>query len=224
MRTRDRRVGVFALTFLLLAVQACETAQPPVSAQARDRFETIDPGLAVELIVNKEKFKQDEAIIVDVFVKNLTGEDLLRNEFSPFSSSVGLPTFIITLLEQGREFKIPPGLYVEKSDWRGWYQPAAGAAGRLVLPPGKRIHLLHGDLRRLMQDAREHSQGVLIEEKRRRLERPGESSTMKHSKEISRCTRDVLRGGSYEMAVWAYSRSNSVRFEVERSTRVVSTG
>ena len=122
---------------------------PIVYAQAEPTSEPI----RTELKFSKSRYNAGEPILVDVYVENLTKRDLTRRQFSPESSIIPLPAFVFVRAAKGnakgKEFGIPPGLYGD--DWQAWYQPARGRSaysiGDFSLPAGKKVHLLHGDLR-----------------------------------------------------------------------------
>jgi len=171
--------------------------------------------IRTELQVKGSRFKAHAPIIVDVWVENQTQQDLVRNQFSPSSSSVRLPGFVFVRVPDGKPFSIPPGLYGD--DWDRWYQPVSGkgafAVGRFNLPSGKRIHLLHGDLRLTLVRAREHCRRALDE--KLLLEQPDNASTKKHYQEVVRFTEDFLSGGTFDVSVRAYSQSERIRLTVE---------
>lgn len=215
MRNYCSRVTFLVLAILLVA----QTQAQPCAHQGR-----AHPGISAELHLSKVKFKNGEPIIVDVYLENSSREDIRQNQFSPLSSAIGLPDFLITPLQQGDGIGIPPGLFVTPDwtpVWDDWYQPAAGRdayrVGDFVLPAGKRIHLLHGDLRLMIEQAREHCQRALMEDGSL-MEKPDQASTKKRYGNIVRFAGQFLSGGLYELTVCAYVRSNTLRFEIERST------
>ena len=209
----SRRLAFLAFGIVLLVGEG--------KAQPCARHGRAHSGIRAELNLGKEKFKNDEPIIVDVYVDNSSVEDIRQNQFSPFSSSVGLPDFLITSLEHGERLTIPPGLFVDPPDWDDWYQPARGGEasmiGDFVLPAGKRIHLLQGDLRLMIEHARKYCQRVLAEEKSL-MEKPDQATTKKEYEKIVRFAEQFLGGGSYQLTVCAYARSNTVSFDIERSS------
>ncbi len=89
--------------------------------------------------------------------------------------------------------------------------------GDFVLPAGKRIHLLQGDLRLMIEHARKYCQRVLAEEKSL-MEKPDQATTKKEYEKIVRFAEQFLGGGSYQLTVCAYARSNTVSFDIERSS------
>lgn len=169
-------------------------------------------GVTTELTLVKTNFTNTEPIFVDVYVENSTTQDVHRPQFSPLSSSVGLPSFVFVRISDGKESALPPGLYGD--DWDSWYRPASGResfqVGDFVLPPNKKIHLLHGDLRETVVRARQHCQRALLEE-RGLMDKPDNASTKKSYEEIVRFADEFLRGGSFDVHVRAYSTSRSVR-------------
>ncbi len=176
----------------------------------------ITQGITTELTLAKTYFTNTEPIIVDVYVENSTTQDVHRAQFSPFSSSVGLPSFVFVRVSDGKEFPLNPGLLGD--DWDAWYQPASGReafqVGDFALPASKKIHLLHGDLRETVVRARQHCQRALDEE-HLLMDRPDNVSTKKSYEEIVKFADDFLRGGSYDIRVRAYSASSVVRIHVE---------
>jgi hypothetical protein len=173
--------------------------------------------IKTELKVKNTRFKANAPIIVDVWTENQTKGDIERNQFSPISSLVGLPDFVIERVPDGKEFAIPPGLYGD--DWDQWYEPASGKAtfsiGKFILPSGERIHLLHGDLRLTILRARRHCQDEL--DKKTLLERPENAGTKKSYQEIVRFADDFLIGGTFDIYVRAYSKSEPIRITVEKN-------
>jgi hypothetical protein len=169
-----------------------------------------------ELLSENTQYQVDAPIVVDVWVENQTDQDIEQRQFSPLSSSVGLPDFVIRRVPDGREFSIPPGLYGD--DWNQWYQPASGKAatsvGNFRLPSHKRIHLLHGDLRLTVAHARRHCQSAIDE--KFLPERPENASTKKSYQNIVRDADDFLSGGTFDVYVRAYSKSNTIRIVVNR--------
>ena len=83
-----------------------------------------------------------------------------------------------------------------------------------MLPASKKIHLLHGDLRETVVQARKHCQRALHED-RVLMDRPDNASTKKSYEEIVKFADNFLRGGSYDICVRAYSVSALVRIEIE---------
>ncbi len=169
--------------------------------------------VSTELALEKERFRANEAIMIDVWVLNKTGRDITRDQFSLISSSIGLPTFVIIRVPDGQEFLLPPGLYGD--DWDEWYQPASGRAafhvGRIILPPEKPILLLRGDLRLTVSRAREYCQSALDED----VLFEGPSNTKTSYQEIVRSADDFLKGGTFDIHVRAYSDSPTLRIQVE---------
>jgi hypothetical protein len=86
--------------------------------------------------------------------------------------------------------------------------------GDLELPPSKKIHLLHGDLRETVARARRHCQKALDED-RTLLDRPENASTKIRYQEIVIFADEFLLGGSYDLQVRAYSKSKIVRIAIE---------
>jgi len=192
--------------FLMVSLSVgCALAQQPVKI------------IATELKMAATRFKPNTPVIVDVWVENRTKQDIERGQFSPLSSSVGLPSFVITRVPDGKEFSIPPGLY--RDDWNQWYQPVSGkeafSVGTFRLPAGKPIHLLHGDLRRTIVHAREHCQHELDE--KFLLERPDNATTKKTYENIVHLADDFLAGGTFDIYVHAYSQSNTIRIMVGKN-------
>ncbi|NQT15032.1 MAG: hypothetical protein HQ582_19910 [Planctomycetes bacterium] len=171
--------------------------------------------IRTELQVKGTRFKADAPILVDVWVENQTKQDLVRNQFSPISSSVGLPDFVLVRVPDGKPFSIPPGLFGD--DWDRWYQPVSGkgafAVGKFTLPPGKPVHLLHGDLRRTLVRARDHCRRELDE--KLLLEQPDNAGTKKHYQKVVRFAEGFLSGGTFDVWVRAYSKSGKARITVE---------
>jgi hypothetical protein len=189
----------------------------PVCAQSA--FPKTDPRIKTQLTVTNPRGKPGQPIVIDVHVENLDQADIRKNQFSPISSSVGLPTFRIVTVSGGEEVAIPPGLFVENpGDWDRWYQPASGPGasqvGAFVLPARTRVHLLHGDLRLMIEQAgaycqRELATGTL-------LEQPEARATKQYYQDLVRFARRFSAGGAYDLTVWAYAQSNTVRIQIER--------
>ncbi len=204
-----------ACSLILLGAQL--TASPPV------RQKPTDPRITTELVVAKDKdrIEAGQPIIVDVYVTNSTSEDIRENQFSPLSSSVGLPDFTIVSVASGQRVSISPG-FAEARDWDSWYQPSrragAGETGAFILPAGQRIHLLHGDLRLTIEHAWKHCQRILAE-RSGPIERPDMAGTRKYYEDIVRFSQLFRRGGVYELTVWAYARSNTITLGIEPSAR-----
>jgi hypothetical protein len=202
------RTGWIAGVLLLLVA----TAVLPLAAVAQALAEPIK----TELKLKNTRFTADAPIIVVVWVENQSEQDIERNQFSPISSSVGLPSFLIVRVPDGKEFSIPPGLYGD--DWDQWYQPVSGkrafSVGGFNLPSRKRIHLLHGDLRLTVVRAREHCQRAL--DAKFLLERPDNASTKKSYQEIVRSADDFLSGGTFDICARAYSKSQTIRITVDK--------
>lgn len=209
---------VQAAILLAIALRCVEGA---VLAQQQEPIKT-------ELQLSVSHYRVGDPIVVDVWLENQTGKDIDRPQYSPFSSSVGLPKFIIRRVPSGWEYSIPPGLYGAGESWGSWYQPdsektasIAGnrtlketvAVGRFVLPAGTRVHLLRGDLRRTILHAREHCQRALEDD--RSFNQPDTASTKKHYQDIVRFADDFLKGGIFEISVHAYSRSQVVRITID---------
>jgi ketosteroid isomerase-like protein len=173
--------------------------------------------IKTELEIKNTRFKANEPIIVDVWVKNHTGQDIGRPQFSPISSLIRGPEFVIARVPDGEEFIIPPGLYGD--DWDQWYMPASGkeafSIGKFILPAGETIHLLHGDLRLMILRARKHCQDALDE--KTLLENPENAGTKKSYQEIVWFADDFLSGGTFDIHVRAYSTSKPCRITVENS-------
>lgn len=191
---------------------------PNTVAQAQTPLRASDPRIKTEVVTATQPRKAGEPIVIDVYIQNLERADIRENQFSPLSSSVGLPTFSIVKVPQGDEIALAPGLFVDTFDaWDDWYQPASGLeadrVGAFVVPAGARIHLLHGDLRRMVQAAGEYCQQELA--RGTLLEKPEEAATKKHYQNVVQFARLFAAGGEFDVTVWAYSRSNTVRIRVE---------
>ena len=171
--------------------------------------------IKTELQITKTRFGANEPIIVDVYVKNTSGRAVDRPKFSPVSSDIGLPDFMFVRVPDGKEFYFPAGLFGD--DWDSWYQPASGkevfSPGPFAMPAGKRIHLLHGDLRLTVLRARKHCQDTL--DQRFLLERAENATTNKEYQNIVRFADEFLNGGTYDICVRAYSKSNVVRIRID---------
>jgi len=207
-----------SMVILMLALSiltGCSKSSPPASVDIAEANRQPKP-IKTELNLKSTRFKADAPIIVDVWVKNQTKKDIERNQFSPFSSSVGLPDFVIVRVPDGKEFSIHPGLYGD--DWDKWYQAASGkeslSAGGFSLPAGKLIHLLNGDLHLTVIRAREYCQRALDE--KFLLERPDNASTKKSYQEIIRFADDFLSGGTFDIRVRAYSESETIRITIDK--------
>ncbi|MCP3995114.1 MAG: hypothetical protein GY722_08625 [bacterium] len=171
--------------------------------------------VSTELALKKTRFRASEAIMMDVWVQNKTEADIKRTQFSPFSSAIGLPSFVIVRVPDGEEFSIPPGLFGD--DWEEWYQLASGreafSVDSISLPPKEPILLLRGDLRLTVSRAREYCQHALDRDSLLKL--PGNANTMKRYREIVRSAEDFLKGGTFDIHVHAYSDSPTIRIHVE---------
>ena len=176
--------------------------------------------IKTELKLNDSRFKADAPIIVDVWVENQSKQDVELWHFHPFRCDMQLPTFKIVRVPNGKVFSIPPGLYGDA--WNQWYQPASGnkafPVGNLSLPSGKRILLLHGDLRLMVVRAREHCLREL--NKKSLLERPENESTKKSYQEIVRQANDFLSGGKFDISIRAYSESETVQITVDKEKNI----
>jgi len=170
--------------------------------------------IKTDLTFYKTKFDKLEPIIVDVFTENRTLHDITRRQFSPISSSVGLPDFVFADAQTGKKCSIPPGLFGD--NWKRWYKPVSGRdayqVGEFILPAGKRIHLLHGDIRAMVRNAREYCRHALDEKSL--LENPSNAATKTEYLEIVRFADQFLGGGSYDISVKAYSQSETVRIQI----------
>jgi len=168
--------------------------------EAMAHFSLPASKLTVSLEVTGNHFKNGQPIIVDVYLTNETEQDITVYQFSPISSITSEPYFVF-INSSGSQFSIPPGLYGD--DWDKWYQPADGrkafSIGPFVIPAGKKIHLLHGDLRDMMLRAREHCSGALRE--RFLLERKENASTKKSYQDIVKFANKFLRGGTYQVYI-----------------------
>ena len=207
--------SVAVLMLALSILTGCSKHSPSVAINVSE----ADPqpkSIRTELKLKNTRFKADSPIIVDVWVENQTNQDIERNQFSPLSSSVGLPVFVIRRVPDGRDFCIPPGLYGD--DWDKWYQPVSGkesfSVGAFSLPAGKRMHLLNGDLRLTVARARDYCKRALDEKSL--LERPDNATTKKSYQEIVRGADDFLAGGTFDISVRAYSKSEAIRVTVDK--------
>src|SRR5262245_36883721 len=131
-------VSVVLAAFLLGAQALAQSDLPPT-----------DPKIATRLTIRTPAGGADGPILLDVDIENLERTDIRKNQFSPLSSSVGLPLVRIVSVPSGEVIRIPPGLFAERPDvWDEWYLPASGESayrvGDFVVPAGARIHLLHG--------------------------------------------------------------------------------
>jgi hypothetical protein len=203
-----KRPAALTLIAAIWVPTVCTEAEPPANP------------IRTELRIAKSRFKTGEPILVDVYVENVTKRDLTRPQFSPESSIIPLPAFVFVRVvkgdAKGKEFGIPPGLLGD--DWKAWYQPARGQAaysvGDFSLPAGKKVHLLHGDLRLTVARAREHCQREL--DQRVLMEGPENASTKKSYQEIVRFADEFLAGGTYDLYVRAYSKSAAVRVRIDK--------
>jgi hypothetical protein len=207
-----RQVAAIVFSSFLVGVQPRAQADLPAT----------DPRIRTEVVTAAKTRKAGEPIVIDVYIQNREREDIQKRQFSPISSQVGLPTFRIVKVPEGDEILLPAGLFVKApDDWDNWYQPASGRdayqVGSFVLPAGARIHLLHGDLRRMVHAAGEYCQGQLAEGTL--LEEREAAATKKEYENIVRFARQFAAGGVFDLTVWAYARSNTVRIRVESSTK-----
>lgn len=174
--------------------------------------------ILTRLSLAKTHFRSDEPILVDVFVENQTKGSLERRQFSPLNSIIRGPELVLARVPGGKEFAIPTGLYGD--DWGKWYQPASGkgafAIGKFVLPPGKNIPLLHGDLRLTLLRARDHCKRALGE--KTLLERPDNANTKRSYEEIVRFVDEFLKGGAFDLYVRAYSQTQTVRITIDHGS------
>jgi hypothetical protein len=172
-------------------------------------------GIKTELKLNDSRFRAGAPINVDVWIENQTERDMELRHFNPFRSDMRLPTFMIVRVPDGEVFSIPPGLYGD--EWVQWYQPDSEyelyVFGNFTLPSGKRIRLLHGDMRLMVVRARDYCQGEL--DKKSLLERRENESTKKHYQEIVRQADDFLSGGTFDISIQAYSKSETIRITVD---------
>ena len=175
----------------------------------------VAPGqIVTSIVLSDTTFRIDEPIIVDVYIENVTDRDLRVYQFSPISSSVGLPRFNIVDMATDSSLSIPPGLYGAISQWEHWYQPADGRGafkiGAFVLPSKERIHLLHGDIREMLRRARQHCSST--------LERSvmTEANTKKSYRKIVAFADRFLEGGDFRISVDAYTLSPEVTIHCEK--------
>ena len=77
-----------------------------------------------------------------------------------------------------------------------------------------RVHLLHGDLRLMIEQAGVYCQGDLA--KSTLLEQPEARATKQYYQDLVRFARRFSVGGAYDLTVWAYAQSNTVRIQIER--------
>jgi hypothetical protein len=176
-------------------------------SQSADR---ITPSIHLD----KSAYGSSEPIFVDVYVKNEVNEDVERAEFSPYSSSVGLPVFHIRKAIGGAEIDLPPGLFsVEEDAWESWYVPSTDEQTRrprsFRIPSNAKVHLLHGDLRQVIVHAGEFCREKL----RSPLVKEG-SAREEEYESVVEFVREFQAGGDFEVSVTAYSRSQAVRFSV----------
>ena len=187
---------------------------------AQSAFPKSDPGIKTQLTVTNQTSKRGQPIVVDVHVENLDQVEISKNQFSPSSSSVGLPTFRIVTVSGGEEVMMSPGQFVvdPDEDWDSWYQPASGRGayqvGAFILPAKTRVHLLHGDLRLMIEQAGTHCQRELA--RGTLLEQPEARATKEYYQDLVRFARRFSSGGAYDLTVWAYAPSNTVRIQIER--------
>ena len=66
--------------------------------------------MTTSLVLTKSDFNGIEPINVDVYLENPSRRTLIHRQFSPISSSVGLPYFEFVDLVSGEEFSLCPGL------------------------------------------------------------------------------------------------------------------
>lgn len=209
MKTSCYQVTSVVCSAFLLGVPLC----------AQSAFQKTDLRIKTQLTVTNPTGKPGEPIVIDVHVENLDQVDIRKNQFSPISSSVGLPTFRIVTVAGGEEVTLSPGLFVEDAgDWDSWYQPASGPAasrvGAFVLPARTRVHLLHGDLHLMIEHAGAYCQGELA--KGTLLEQPDARATKQQYLDLVRFARRFSAGGAYDLTVWAYAQSNTVRIQIAR--------
>ena len=186
-------------------------------SSAQSQLPATDPRIRAELVIGARTARAGEPIVIDLYLQNLERKDIQQRQFSPFSSMVGLPTFRLVTVQRREEMLMSPGLFAEApGEWDNWYQPAAGrgasAVGFFTLPPGARVHLLHGDLRDMVQKAGAYCQQKLAEGTL--LEQPDQAATKKHYQEVVQFARQFRAGGEYEVTAWAYARSNTVTIQV----------
>ena len=208
MRTRGFAAVVLA-SFLIVELSSAQSQLP-----------ATDPRIRAELVIGAQTAKAGEPIVIDLYLQNLEQKDIQQRQFSPFSSMVGLPAFRIVHVQRREEILMSPGLFTETpGEWDNWYQPASGreasAVGFFTLPAGARVHLLHGDLRDMVQKAADYCQQRLAEGTL--LEQSDQAATKKHYQEVVQFARQFRAGGTFEITVWAYGRSNTVTIQVGAS-------
>jgi hypothetical protein len=178
-----------------------------------------DPLIGTTLAVAMPTGAGSGPILVDVHIENQGRRDVRKCQFDQGSSCYGLPDFQLVSVPGGDQLNIPPGLFTDRAGaWDSWYLPALGVPGDivpdLVLPAGGRVHLLHGDLRLMLKDAEEFCRQALIRD-RVHFEGPDQAATKKEYENIVRFAgRFRTGGGTYDVTVWAYSQSNTVRLQV----------
>ena len=174
-----------------------------------------DERLVVRLVFSKPQYDSSEPIHVDVFVRNITTKNIKYRKFHPYSSSVGLPCFMFSTDAHSEEFYLPPGLF--GNDWNDWPRwppadPNSPSDGMVTIPAEKEIHLLSGDLRAMITQARADCAHSLDS---RLWDGQEHATTMDYYREIvAFCTRFLRDGGSYRVRVKAYGTSDAVPFIV----------
>ena len=143
-----------AVLLLLVSAGCCAAELAPKPGDETEGKVTVWPArktqemIETDLKLEKTQFNATEPIIVDVYVENPSAQDVRRNQFSPESSSVGLPKFEFVRVSDGKKTTLPPGLFGD--DWDAWYQPASGwdahRVDGFILPAGRKIQALHGTL------------------------------------------------------------------------------
>jgi len=177
--------------------------------------ESADEPMTTSLVLTKSDFNGIEPINVDVYLENPSRRTLIHRQFSPISSSVGLPYFEFVDLVSGEEFSLCPGLFAESDEWCRWYQPgpydSKYGVGEFKMPARSKVHLLSGDLRKMISDAKTHCSMYLIEPV---WAGPDHAETMNEYRKIVAFAEKFERGRAYEIRVWADAVSNAVRINV----------
>ena len=91
---------------------------------------------------------------------------------------------------------------------------SANQVGEFIIPARARVHLLHGDLRQMVEDAGAYCRRSLNDS---RSWTPDQAVTKKRYEVVVRFAEAFRRGGTHEISVWAYARSNTVTIQVAAS-------
>lgn len=183
---------------------------------------------SLKLTFAKTQFESNDPIVVDVYLTNETNRERSTPWYSLVCSGGCHPCFVFAEITTGAEFSLLPGLYTNDFEAYDRWHKAVTRRGAsrigLTIPAGKTIHLLHGDLREMVTQARDYCAHALRESPlflregntlvRRSIQKANEP-TRRHYEEVVKFARRFLRGGEYDIFARAFcAESNEIRIRV----------